>query len=160
MKNSIQLPVLFKQSMLPFILLLAKRLSGPIATLLILWAFAFFLNAGLANQAQACRDCPFPLKIAEGRWLLPSGELEVVIEEVELPKRQKEVQVSLVNVRTRQVAAMGKVRQRADRKTVTLELTDSDGRIVKAVIRYMDPQRDVIMAKFSCNLCVISEFIQ
>jgi hypothetical protein len=117
------------------------------------------LGCGYATDAIACKDCPFPMKVADGRYLMPNGALYVELEEVLLPNRFSEVRVTLRDVRTGGVLATGAVRQRRGRRTIVVPLNDNNGQPVQAQIFWFDPtDRNHIQVKLTCTGCAIGRF--
>lgn len=114
---------------------------------------------GFAPVADACRDCPFPMKIGEGRWIMPGGNIEVEIEQVTLPSRFEEVHIILRDPETGAVLAQGVSKQKRGRKTVNIRLVDKDGIEIKGYVRFMDQKRDEIRATFSCTKCEIGSLL-
>ncbi|MES2962556.1 MAG: hypothetical protein V4760_01610 [Bdellovibrionota bacterium] len=125
----------------------------------LLVALALVLVTGFLTEAKACRDCPFPMRVSEGKWMMPNGYLRIDIVETKLPRSQTEVQVCLVDSRTGEVVATGISRQPKRRKTVNIQLIDASGEPVQGYIRYMDEQKDQIQVKFTCESCAISDMI-
>ncbi|RYZ73528.1 MAG: hypothetical protein EOP05_09980 [Proteobacteria bacterium] len=106
-----------------------------------------------------CRDCPFPMKVADGVWIMPNEKIEVTIERIKLPSRFEEVHVVLRDPETHAVLAAGISKQRAGRKTVNVQLFDNSGRQVQGFVRFMDPQLDAIQARFTCEQCEIGKLL-
>ncbi len=110
--------------------------------------------------AQACRDCPFPSKIADGRWLMPNGQLQIEIDEMEGDaKDMNEVHVVLRNTKTGVIVAKGISMQHSRRRTVTVDLMDRQGRKIKGFVHFLDDRRNKIEAKFSCEECAIEPML-
>lgn len=126
---------------------------------IFLVALGLVLITGFLTEAKACRDCPFPMRIAEGKWMMPNGYLRIDIKETRLPKSQTEVEVLLVDSRTGAVVASGISRQPKRRKTVNIQLTDESGQPVQGYIRYVDDHKEQIQVKFTCESCAIADMI-
>ena len=109
--------------------------------------------------AQACRDCPFPAKISDGRWMMPNGQLQLEIDSVNRPKDFNDVYVVLRDTRTGEVVAKGISVQRRDRRTVTVALTDKEGRKINGFVHFLDNVKDKIQAKFTCDECKIEPML-
>ncbi len=123
---------------------------------------AAFLAAVLlvvSPLAQACRDCPFPAKISDGRWMMPNGQLQLEIDAVNRPKNVDEVYVILRDTRTGEIVARGVSIQRRDRRTVTVALMDKEGRMIKGFVHYLDNAKAKIQAKFTCDECKIQPML-
>lgn len=125
----------------------------------LLAALGLVLVTGFLTEAKACKDCPFPMRVADGKWMMPNGYLRIDIEERRLPRSQTEVHISLVDARTGEVVAEGVSRQPKRRKTVNIQLIDSSGKPVQGYIRYVDDEKEQIQAKFTCESCAISDMI-
>lgn len=113
-----------------------------------------------ARPAIFCRDCPFPAKIADGRWVMPNGRLQVDIDELARPGYMNEVRVTLRDASTGTFIASGKVIQRRDRKTMEIDLFDRKGHPIKGLVRYVDPDHGTIQASFSCETCSAGAMLQ
>lgn len=122
---------------------------------------AFFLMAVVVGPplAQACRDCPFPSRIADGRWLMPNGNLQIEIDEIDLLKDMDEIHVVLRDAHSGLVLARGISIQRPGRRTVTVDLLDSDGRQIKGFVHFLNSAKDKIQAKFTCKECLIQPML-
>lgn len=125
----------------------------------LLVALGLVLMTGFLTEAKACRDCPFPMRVAEGKWMMPNGYLRIDILERQLPKSINEVEVHLVDARTGEIVASGVSRQRRRNKTVNIQLIDGTGKPVQGYIRYIDEDKEQIQAKFTCESCAISDMI-
>lgn len=112
---------------------------------------------GLVSPASACRDCPFPMKVGEGRWLMPNGQLEVNINQSAGRTRTK-VQVKLIDPSTGNTLAIGTARMKHGAKNVRVILSDFEGRPITGQIFFVDGA-DVIKVKFTCDSCSISDLI-
>lgn len=131
--------------------------TNPLRVLLV--ALALVLATGFLTEAKACKDCPFPMRIGEGKWMMPNGYLRIDIVERRLPRSQTEVHVQLVDNRTGEVVAEGVSRQPKRRKTVNIQLMDESGKPVQGYIRYVDQEKEHIQAKFTCESCAIADMI-
>lgn len=131
------------------------------------WALAFWpsheahaqdpRSAVEIQKFMMCRDCPFPMKIADGVWIMPNEKLEVHIEKIRLPSRFEEVHVTLRDPETHEILARGMSKQKRGRKTATIQLFDKSGREVKGFVRFIDQEEDQIQAKFTCDECEIEK---
>lgn len=110
-------------------------------------------------KAMLCRDCPFPMKIGDGIWIMPNEKLEVQIEKVRLPSRFEEVHVTLRDPDTHEVLAHGMSKQKRGRRTVNVQLFDNSGREVKGFVRFVDREEEAIQAKFTCDSCAIGSLL-
>ncbi len=99
------------------------------------WALAFWpsheahaqdpRSAVEIQKFMMCRDCPFPMKIADGVWIMPNEKLEVHIEKIRLPSRFEEVHVTLRDPDTHEILARGMSKQKRGRKTATRRRSSS-----------------------------------
>lgn len=142
-----------------------KSLAAVVATLLVIVA-PFSASAAAPTSSSApksfamlCRDCPFPMKIGDGVWIMPNEKLEVQIDRIKLPSRFEEIHVILRDPDTHEVLASGISKQRAGRKTVNVQLFDKSGRQITGFVRFMDTQLDTIQAAFTCEHCEIGKLL-
>jgi len=112
-----------------------------------------------AHPVMFCRDCPFPAKISDGRWLMPNGLVTVDIDETPVPRGMNQVDVTLRDAKTGHVIAKGTVVQRRERRTANIDLVDSDGRPIKGFVRFVEG-REKIQAKFTCEECNIGPMLE
>lgn len=112
------------------------------------------------SRADACRDCPFPMKIAEDRWLMPNRQLEVQIIEIDFG-RFTETNITVMSAATHEILAKGSIRQRKGRKTVSVNLVDSEGQPAHAEIRWMDEDREKVQINLVCGgECAFSQLLR
>lgn len=102
-----------------------------------------------------CRDCPFPAKIADGKWELPNGQIHLEIDELNRPKDFDAIYVTLRDSKSGVVLAKGVTYQRRGRKTLNIELIDNEGRSIRGYVHYLDNEKEKINAKFTCRECKI-----
>lgn len=106
-----------------------------------------------------CRDCGFPMRMGEGRYLMPNKNVVVEIDKVRLPSRFEEVRVRLVDRRSGEVIAEGVSKQRRGRKTIHVAMADTAGNPIDGYVQYVDSKRKDIAVKFTCKHCLISDLI-
>jgi hypothetical protein len=106
-----------------------------------------------------CRDCPFPAKVADGRWVMANGIIQIEIDETVMPRSMSQVDVVLRDTRTGNIVAKGVVIQRRDRRTLMVDLMDRQGRQIKGFVYFVDERRERIQAKFTCEECSISPML-
>ena len=63
---------------------LTKLTASFISISALLISSASFLAVSAPQNAEACRDCPFPMHLSNGHWLMPSGMSELLVEEINL----------------------------------------------------------------------------
>lgn len=140
---------------------MSRRMWPPFISLrTFFWAvpllFAFF-----SNPALACRDCPFPLLIEHGRWLMPAGVVEIRMTE---SITRKSMILSRLEVLSRsgQVLAFGYKQSRPDENEVTIRLFEVTGQGVwMAYINFPKPdERNRIQLRLRCltlGQCMLNE---
>jgi hypothetical protein len=114
------------------------------AVLLALIAAVFFLAA---PDAKACRDCPFPMKIGEKKWLMPDSHTVVMIEEIDFGSSYN-MTVVLMDSVTGELMASGTVYRPKGQRSVTILLLDRQGRRVYGNITWVNYKDSVIRARF------------
>lgn len=122
---------------------------------LILALAPLILGASLAaaHPAIFCRDCPFPSRVADGKWVMPNGLIQIDIDEQVLDGKMSHINVTLTDPRTGALIASGEVLQSRYKKTLVVDMTDRDGHPIKGYVRYTDASKENIQAKFTCELC-------
>ena len=103
-----------------------------------------------ARDAQACRDCPFPMRIGENQWLMPNSSVVLSIEEYKFNSSKLQTRVVLHDSRTGEVLAVGTGTRTNYQRSLNLVLWDRHDRRLSGVIYWVDFNRPVIKAKFSC----------
>ena len=118
---------------------------GPVLTL----AAAVFLWLGqstvAADQAEACRDCPFPMRIADGHWLMPN--------ELNLGGGRIQTVVRLFDAKTGSLLAVGSLDHNKGRKRLKVELVDFAGGNITVDLQYANVYRTKIRVKMTCQQC-------
>lgn len=103
-----------------------------------------------SGKAQACRDCPFPIRIADHTWRMPHGHVTVDI--VEVPYRSGiYVTVELRDSRSNQLLASGGGMRAPNERSVNLDLMDTRGKKVKGLIHWVSYEKSIIQARFECD---------
>lgn len=122
-------------------------------------AFAIFVVIAMAPaKATACRDCPFPMKVGEGRWLMPNRQLEVAIDEFPSSATTRIITVTLVDSHSMKILATGWTTAKNSARTIKVSLWDKQHRPIQATIYFLD--RDRIQVKFYCDGCSITEMLR
>jgi hypothetical protein len=113
----------------------------------------FCLGLGLASNAQACRDCPFPLKTGENTWLMPNGQLEVRIVESKVAGSGHLIQttIQVYDASTHLLMAQGSIRGTPTGNTIYVSLRDMQGKPVTAEIQWVNGRRDQVRIELSCG---------
>ena len=113
-----------------------------------------------ASPAEACRDCPFPMRIGDNTWLMPNGQVVVEIDETPASTYFVNVHVTLRDPQTNEVLAAGSARRHKTKRDLVIQLIDRGGHRVRGEIRWVDFQNSVIRARFSCDgRCAITKLI-
>jgi hypothetical protein len=113
------------------------------------------------SKAEACRDCPFPMKVAQDRWLMPNGKIEVQIREEIFDDERIISRVILIDVLSREVVAVGHTKRKKNSRTLNLNLTDHRGGKIRGQVRWSGEAKDSLQARFSCvAYCSISDLMQ
>ena len=132
-----------------------------------LWIAAGLLIASMAGSVAGakptmyCRDCPFPAKVSDNRWIMPNGKYVIDIDEHDLPKGMNQVDVTLRDAKTGEIVATGRSVQRRVRRTAYVDLFDNQGKPIDGFIRFVDgTQREKIQVKFTCEQCSIGPMLE
>ncbi len=130
-----------------------------IASLFSLFATMAVLILGLTHSepASACRDCPFPMLISDGRWLMPSGLSVLTVEDVHIGKKQMESTIRLIDSASGEVLAEGFVTYRRGRKQIKAQLIDSSGGSMEIQLFFQDSERKKVQIKVSCTSCSLQK---
>ncbi len=121
---------------------------------LSLSAAAFFATS-TPEQAEACRDCPFPMHLSNGHWLMPSGMSELLVEEINLGGGRIQTVVKLFDSTNGDLLAIGHLDHNKGRKRLRVELTDLAGGKMEASLYWVNSGRTKIKVKITCNQCNI-----
>ncbi len=114
-----------------------------------------FLASSLPSVASACRDCPFPMKIGEGRWLMPNNLIEIHIEKIQHYSAFTHLYISLIDHETGDVLAIGSVFHPVAKSTIHANLYDQLGQVVTLTFQYTDPKEDEVEIQLDCSTCMI-----
>ena len=108
-----------------------------------------------------CKDCPFPHKISQNRWLMPNGHFEVQIDQEKISRKIVAVYVTLRDPDKGTILAVGRTQRKPTQRNITLQLIDRGGNRVNGQIYWVDFEKDVIQARFFCDgYCSIKEIIE
>jgi hypothetical protein len=119
-----------------------------------LMAFAIVTLTVITSAADACRDCPFPMKIADGTWLISDGNYELSIREFQAGADQSEIHVTLRESSSRKLVAVGMVKQHFNQRFVELKMTGRNGAKVWGRIIFKDQyHKEISEADFRCDSC-------
>lgn len=111
------------------------------------------------QQAQACRDCPFPM--GNGNWLMPNKRVMVSIQEQYSQNRFVDLYVSLVNTESGDVIAFGAGRYTRGLRNVRVVLYDASFRPIQAHIRWLNRKSNRLSIQLSCiNDCSINSLLK
>lgn len=130
---------------------------GAIGLLSLLFTTIFFIAP---QPAGACRDCPFPMKIGDGQWLMPNKRLEVMILEP-VTKDPMALTFLWVNqAETGQTLALGSALHRKGLNDVPLTAHDRDGNEVLVRIHWENGDHAKLRIGFECPKgCLLKEYL-
>lgn len=109
------------------------------------------------SPASACRDCPFPMMISAGRWMMPSGLSVLTVDEVSIGKSRMESTIRLVDASSGEILAQGMVAHGVGRKHIKAELVDSHGGSMEIELFFQDIERKKLQVKIRCNSCSLKK---
>jgi hypothetical protein len=129
--------------------------------LFIFLTLVLIISISAPLTAQACRECPFPGKIAQGKWLMPNGLMVIEISETAGPAHTTSVEVILRDSRTGALVASGESRIKTGDKVLNISLADTNGKPIAGYVHFMDADRDKIEVKFTCSagVCALDELL-
>ena len=122
--------------------LFSLAMTGLVTTVLMSLAYS--------SKAEACRDCPFPMKTGEDHWLMPNGQIEVTIKQRELSDGTIETKIELHLISTGQLLAAGRVVTPHGQTNVTTQLEDSEGKQFEFEIVWVDEKHDRVQIGMHC----------
>lgn len=121
----------------------------------LLISAATFLTFTAPQSAEACRDCPFPMLLSNGHWLMPSGMSELVVEEINIGGGRVQTVVKLFDSLSGGLLAIGHLDHNKGRKRLKIELTDMAGGKMEAALYWPSSGRTKIKVKITCDQCNI-----
>lgn len=134
---------------------LTKFTASFISISVLLISSASFLAVSAPQNAEACRDCPFPMHLSNGHWLMPSGMSELLVEEINLGGGKVQTVVKLFDSLNGDLLAIGHLDHNKGRKRLKVELTDLAGGKMEADLTWANSSRTKIKVKITCNQCNI-----
>lgn len=134
---------------------LAKFTASFISISALLISSASFLAVSAPQNAEACRDCPFPMHLSNGHWLMPSGMSELLVEEINLGGGRVQTVVKLFDSLSGDLLAVGHLDHNKGRKRLKVELTDLAGGKMEASLYWPNSSRTKIKVKITCDQCNI-----
>jgi hypothetical protein len=126
-------------------------------TLALILALASVVGMSVAD---ACRDCPFPMKIGDGRWLMPNRKLEMTIEEIRPDQPWHEMRLRLFDPISREVVASGSSYIRKGATDILFSLRDKQGFPVHGDVHFLDTGHQHLQVRFTCNACSIGDLFE
>jgi hypothetical protein len=113
------------------------------------------VGARLANSHEtwACKDCPFPMRENNGRFLLPNGEMYLILTKTRIAKGKLDIAITVHDAHTDDILAFGSIRIPNDRNEAHVIMSDRNGGTIQAHIFWTSPLRDSIRVKFTCSEC-------
>ncbi len=130
-------------SLVPPLTSLTTSLMAPLATLTAVTA--------VTVPAEACRDCPFPMRIGDNRWLMPDESFVITIIEKDIGDSRFSVMVRLTDPITGRILASGGTKRRRDQHSVVVPMRDRLGGKVVGKIRWVDSAHTQIRVRFQCG---------
>lgn len=121
-----------------------------LATAALLWLGQ---STVAADKAEACRDCPFPMRISDGHWLMPNGMAEIFVNELNLGGGRIQTVVRLFDAKTGDLLAVGSLDHNKGRKRLKVELIDFAGGSITVDLQYANLNRTKIKVKMTCQQC-------
>jgi hypothetical protein len=129
----------------------------PLAGLVAVGLFLGFLPV---QRAQACRDCPFPMRVSDGRYLMPNGQMYIMIDETAVfGGRYRQVRVSLIAALTGETLADGWALVHPYRHVAHLKLQGQKGDQIDVTIYWIDRHREDIRVRLTCSDCSIAQLL-
>lgn len=134
---------------------LKKFTASYFSMIALLLSAAAFLTFSSPQNVEACRDCPFPMHLSDGHWLMPSGMSELLVEEVNLGGGRVQTIVKLFDSLSGQLLAVGHLDHNKGRKRLKVDLIDLAGGKMEANLYWANTSRKKIQIKITCNQCNI-----
>ena len=108
-----------------------------------------------------CRDCPFPIRVANDRWLMPNRHLEVRITEAPWSRARSEVTVELYIAGTGELVASGQALLTYGKRSFATLLYDLNGNSLLAKIQWSDDSHEQVQIDLSCasDGCSLRRFL-
>lgn len=136
-----------------------NRSTQPVRTTVRLLTSTAFLFVGafalfqlvVTEQAEACRDCPFPMSTLH--WRLPSGNSDVTVEEINRGGGRIQSVVRLIDAHTGELLAIGRLEHTKGRRNLRVELFDMSGGRMEAHLSYEDANRTKVRIRITCQSC-------
>ena len=111
------------------------------------------LTAIAANASLGCRDCPFPMGIGPGRWLMPGKLSELVVLEAPVSGRRVRTTVQLIVANTGDKIAEGSMVHGKTVRFLKLQLVDNLGGIMEAELYFSTETRETVQVRIICTRC-------
>lgn len=134
---------------------LTKFMASFISISALLISAATFLTVSAPQNAEACRDCPFPMHLSDGHWLMPSGMSELLVEEINLGGGRVQTIVKLFDSLSGELLAVGHLDHNKGRKRLKVDLIDLAGGKMEANLTWANTSRTKIKVKIICDQCNI-----
>ena len=127
-----------------------KHLKTGISRFLTIGFLAAATLIALPQDAQACRDCPFPAPVGRNRWQMPDSNAVIEISQ-KWSGKSFLVSIKLFDSRSGEMVAVGLTRRLKDQQTVQVKLLDRLGNHILAKVRWVYLNETVIQAKLECE---------
>lgn len=122
---------------------------------ILLISGAIFIAMLTPQEASACRDCPFPMHLSNGHWLMPNGMSELLVEEINIGGGRVQTTVKLFDSQNGDLLAIGHLEHNKGRKRLKVELKDLAGGKMEANLYWPTSVRSKIKVKITCDQCNI-----
>jgi hypothetical protein len=126
----------------------------------VLYFLSLMAVLSFSQNSQACRNCPFPLKVGDNTWMMPNGKVQIDIQKTTVSIRNIEIGVLLTNVATGQVMAIGYQVVRRGTRQYRVDLTDMEGRAIHAEFEWLDFAKGTVSIELSCDNCRDSSLLK
>lgn len=117
--------------------------------LMMLMVFAAAMSI-FTPAAEACKDCPFPMKVGDHVWQMPNSPLQVQIFERELSDCRMLMFISLWNSESKEKIASSVVTRNCSQRLLNFVLFDLNGGRINGTLNLID-FAETIQAKFTCE---------
>lgn len=103
------------------------------------------------SPAHACRDCAFPLRVGDNKWLMPDNSFFITIFEQPLDSTKYTVSVRLNEPSTGITIASGAATRTFDQRWIIIPMFDRHGKKIIGRIRWVNYLHTEVEVKFECE---------
>lgn len=120
------------------------------------------IQGARVEPARACRDCPFPMFVADLHWRMPGGFSDVTIEEKSLGRGRVQSTVRLLETSSGQLLAIGHLDHFKGARRLRVPMEDFvTGGHLEANVTYISSDRQKVRIRFTCLECSLgSAYLQ